>query len=80
MDKHLNKKIQNRIDELELYTIRNRYRVGYDSYGNQQGYALFDKKLQSFRYITNKKWKVRLGLLVAKLFGWQIVTENHTTY
>ena len=60
------------------YNIGNRYRVGYDSIsnGSQQAYALWDKKKNNLRYITNKKWKVKMGLLLAKLFGWQIVVEK----
>lgn len=78
MDSELNKKLQERIEELRLYNVSNRYRVGYDSIsdGSQQAYALWDKKQNRLRYITNKKWKVRLGLLVARLFRWQIIVER----
>jgi hypothetical protein len=27
-------------------------------------------------FFGNKKWKVKLGLLVAKLFRWQIIVER----
>ena len=78
MDSELNKKIEERIEELRLYNVSNRYRVGYDavSNGSQQAYALWDRKQNRLRYITNKKWKVKLGLLVARLFGWQIIVER----
>ena len=78
MDSELNKKIEERIEELRLYNVSNRYRVGYDSLsdGSQQAYALWDRKQNRLRYITNKKWKVKLGLLVARLFGWQIIVER----
>jgi hypothetical protein len=78
MDSELNKKLQERIEELRLYNVSNRYRVGYDSVsdGNQKAYVLWDKKQNRLRYITNNKWKVKLGLLVARLFGWQIIVER----
>jgi hypothetical protein len=62
---------------MKTITTHHRYRVGYDSVsdGSQQAYALWDKKQNRLRYMTNKKWKVKLGLLVARLFGWQIITE-----
>jgi hypothetical protein len=77
MNSELNKKIEERIEELSLFNVSNRYRVGYDStsFGSQQAYALWDKKQDRLRYITNKKWKVKLGLLVARLFGWKIIVE-----
>ena len=78
MDSELNKKLQERIEELRLYNVSTRYRVGYDSVsdGSQQAYVLWDKKQNRLRYITNKKWKVKIGLLVARLFGWQIIVES----
>lgn len=78
MDSELNKKIEERIEELHLYNVSNHYRVGYDSVsdGSQQAYGLWDRKQNRLRYITNKKWKVKLGLLVARLFGWQIIIER----
>ena len=78
MDLELNKKIDKRIEELRLYNFSTRYRVGYGPItdGSQQTYALWDKKQDRLRYITSKKWKVKLGLLVARLFGWQIIVER----
>lgn len=78
MDSELNKKLQERIEELRLYNVSNRYRGGYDSVsdGSQHAYVLWDKKQNRLRYITNKKCKVKLGVLVAKLFGWQIIVER----
>jgi hypothetical protein len=77
MNSELNKKIEERIEELSLLNVSNRYRVGYYSadFEGQQAYALWDKKQNRLRYITNKKWKVKLGLLVARLFGWKIIVE-----
>ena len=78
MDKELNQKIDNRINELRRYKISNRYSAGYDSYsdGSQQAFAVFDWKTKRLRYITNKQWKVKLGLLIARIFGWKIITER----
>ena len=80
MNKELNKKINKRIHELRLYNGSNRYRVGYDSTsnGSQQAYALWDKRQNRFRCITDKRWKVKLGLLVARIFGWQIIVDERS--
>lgn len=78
MDSELNKKIKKRMEELCLYNISNRYIVGYDSLpdGSQQCICFLDRAQNKLRYITNKKWKIKLGLFVAKLFGWQIFTDK----
>ena len=73
----LNKRIDNRIEELRSLNFKNRYVVGYDEgVSNSNGaYVVFDRGFNTIRYATKKKWKVRLGLFIAKLLGWKIMKE-----
>lgn len=58
--------------------IQNRYIVGCDiSQGFSNGaYVLFDKKRDAISYITTAKWKIKLGLLLARAIGWRIMMEK----
>jgi hypothetical protein len=61
--------------------MENRYTVGFDSSTetdkSQVGYCLFDQKKNKIKYITNKKWKAKIGLFFAKKFGWKIIAESN---
>ena len=78
MDSELNKKIQERIERLRLYNISTRYRVGCDikKGESKSAYVVFDKGLNAIRYVTTKKLKIKLGLLTAKILGWEIVRDG----
>ena len=76
MNEKTNKLIEKRLEQLRS----DKYTVGYDSLsdGSQSAFALFNNHEDRFTYITNKKWKVKLGMFIARLFGIKIVRENTT--
>ena len=71
--------IHRRREELRFYNFWNRYKVGHDRNGSKEAYALYDAKQRSFVFVTRKRWKVQIGLFIAKVFGWAIMSEINGT-
>ena len=71
------KALKDRIDELNSFTLKNRYIVGYDALEDRSEatYCIWDRKKHTVLHTSNKQWKVVAVLIIAKAIGWEVIKE-----